>query len=77
MPLKLEAERKTEIIDELMRFFATQFDEELSEFRASELVDFMLKQIGPSQYNQGIEDAAAFLMLKLEDMDAELHQEEV
>ncbi len=74
--MKLGTERKTEIANALIRLFATRFDEELSQFRAEEITDFMASQIGPYQYNQAINDACAFMMAKLDDMDVELHQPE-
>ena len=59
-----------------MGYFSSEFDEQLSEFRARELVDFMLKQIGPSQYNQAIQDARKYMAGKLDDLDTEFFEPE-
>ena len=76
MRIKLDEDRKSEITRAVMGYFSSQFDEELSEFRARELVDFMLKQIGPSQYNQAIQDARKYMADKLEDLDTEFFEPE-
>ncbi len=74
MRIKLNEDRKSEIVRALMGYFSSEFDEEISEFRAQELVEFMLKQIGPSQYNQAIQDARKYMQEKLEDLDTEFFE---
>ncbi len=74
MRIKLDEDRKSEIVRALMGYFSSEFDEEISEFRAQELVEFMLKQIGPSQYNQAIQDARKYMQEKLEDLDTEFFE---
>lgn len=69
--LDLSPERRAELVTELQAYFADEFDETLSAFRAEELLTFMLKQLGPSLYNAGIQDARAFLAEKLDDLDIE------
>ena len=76
MNLKLDDDRKAEIVRAVMAYFSSEFDEELSEFRAQELVEFMHKQIGPSHYNQAIQDARKFMAQKLEDLDTEFFEPE-
>lgn len=76
MRINLNDERKADIARALAGFFQDEFDEKLSEFRALEVVDFMLHQIGPSQYNQAIADARGYLAQKLDDLDTEFHEPE-
>lgn len=76
MRIKLDEERRADIIRAVMGYFSSEFDETLSEYRAEALVDFMLKQIGPSQYNQAIQDARKFMTQKLEDLDTEFFEPE-
>ncbi len=74
MRIKLDEKRKSEISQALVNLFATEFDEQISQFRADEIVDFMLTQIGPSQYNQAITDARKYMAEKLNDLDMEFHE---
>ena len=76
MTLSLEKNRKTAICTSLKSFYKAEFDETLSDFRAEQLVDFMLNQIGPSQYNQAIQDARKFISEKLDDLDTEFYVSE-
>jgi len=74
MRIKLDEKRKSEISQALVSLFATEFDERLSQFKADEIVNFMLNQIGPSQYNQAITDARKYMAEKLDDLDMEFHE---
>lgn len=69
--LTLSDERRDALIDALQGYFRAEFDEELSAFRAEELLTFMLNQLGPTLYNQGLGDARAFLSEKLDDLDTD------
>lgn len=76
MGLKLEEARKLEIATALAAYFRAEFDEDMSEFRAEAVTEFMLAQIGPSQYNQGIADARGYLAEKINDLDVEFNEPE-
>jgi uncharacterized protein (DUF2164 family) len=76
MRIKLDDERKREIIRALIGFHVSEFDEEVTEYRAEAIVDFMLRQIGPSQYNQAIADARKYMAEKLDDLDTEFFEPE-
>ena len=76
MRIKLNDDRKAQVSQDLVNFFYSEFDEDMSTFRANEIVEFMLKKIGPSQYNQGVADARAFMAEKIEDIDTEFHEPE-
>ena len=76
MRIKLNDIRKAEITRALMAYSSSEFDEDISEFQAEALVEFLLRQIGPSQYNQGIADAHGYLAEKLADLDVEFHEPE-
>ena len=73
MQLKLDDTRRSDLVRQLRGFFAEEFDEEVSEFRAEQLLDFFLEAIGPPIYNQAVQDARGFIMRKLDDLDGEVH----
>jgi uncharacterized protein (DUF2164 family) len=76
MRIRLSAERRAAILTQLERFFLTEFDEELSTYRAERILDFFVKTLGPSVYNQAIQDARKFMLERLEDLDAEFYEED-
>ena len=71
MRINLSEDRRNDLIRSLTAFYHSEFDEDLSRFRAEQIVDFFLKALGPVVYNQAIQDARAFIAEKLEDLDAE------
>jgi uncharacterized protein (DUF2164 family) len=48
-------------------------DEALSDFRAAQILDLMLKTLGPGIYNQAVQDVRAHLQSKLDDLDGEVY----
>ena len=74
MTIELDEARKKRAVEKLKKFYRNDFDEELSAFRAEQLLEFMLTVLGPQIYNQGVDDARVFFQQKLEDLDAEIHE---
>ncbi len=74
--LTLSDERSAALATALQAYFAAEFDEPLSDFRAQELLTFMMGQLGPSLCNAGIADARSFLADKLDDLDIEFTLED-
>jgi uncharacterized protein (DUF2164 family) len=74
--IRLSAERRKRLIEEIQGHFNDEFDERLSEFRAEGLLDFFLAELGPAVYNQGVHDARDYLHEKLGDLDGEVYEPE-
>ena len=74
--IRLSDEQRNRLIRGLQNYFAEQFDEDLSSFRAEGLQDFVLAEVAPAVYNQGVRDACAHLQEKLIDLEAEVHEPE-
>jgi uncharacterized protein (DUF2164 family) len=76
MRVKLSDDRKARIEGDLIAFWQSEFDEAISEFQAAAIVDFMLRRIGPSQYNQAIADARGYMARIIDEIDTEFHEPE-
>lgn len=72
MTIKLDPQRRTRVIADLQLLFSKEFDEKLSDFKANEVVDLMLKTLGPAVYNQAVQDVRSHLQTKLDDLDGEV-----
>lgn len=72
--ITLSDERRSQLIDEVQGYFLDEFDESLSEFRASGLLDFFVARLGPPVYNQGVRDACEFVQRKLGDIEGEVYE---
>tara|TARA_R110000787_G_scaffold102192_4_gene208065 strand:+ start:27578 stop:27817 length:240 start_codon:yes stop_codon:yes gene_type:complete len=70
--ITLTPERREALCREVQKTFSVAFDETLSDFRAGEIVDLMLKTMGPAVYNQAVQDVRAHLQGKLDDLDGEV-----
>ena len=76
MPIELSAGRQTEFKGQLQALFRAKFDEELSEFRANEILGLFLRTLGPAVYNQAVQDVRAHLQVKLDDLEGEVYAED-
>lgn len=72
MKVALAAERRTRLVAHLQKLFSTEFDEELSDFRAERIIDLMLRTLGPTVYNQAVQDVRTHFQVKLDDLEGEV-----
>jgi len=73
VPMTLSDDRRHQLVLGLEGFYLEQFDEELSRFRAEQILDFLLSSLGPPIYNQAVQDARAFMQRKLDELDGEVY----
>lgn len=71
--ITLSEDRRARLTGQLQSLFETQFDEALSTFRAEQILELMLKTLGPGIYNQAVQDVRAHLQTKLDDLDGEVY----
>lgn len=50
----------------LQEYMASELDQELEQFAAEFLLDYLTRELGPYYYNQGLLDAQALLEKRLE-----------
>lgn len=71
--IALSDDRRERLVGQLQTLFASEFDETLSAFRAEQILELMLKTLGPGIYNQAVQDVRAHLQSKLDDLDGEVY----
>ena len=76
MTVRIDDTRREVLVARLRGFFLEEFDEELSPFRAAQILDFLLETLGPQVYNQAVQDARGFMQQKLDDLDGDLYMPE-
>ena len=74
MRIRLTDDRRERMLIAIQRWFRSEFDEELSDFKAGQLLDFFVRELGPPVYNQAIRDAHGFVRNKLEDLEGEFYE---
>ncbi len=76
MPIDLPREVQQPLIASIKRFFAEQMDEEIGDLKAGFLLEFCLREIGPSVYNRAITDAQAYIQERTLDLGAACYEPE-
>ena len=74
LAIEMDELRRESLVSGVQAFFLETFEEDLSAFRAEQLLDFFLSVVGPAIYNQAIQDARIFMQKKLDDLDADVHE---
>lgn len=73
IPIKLPKEQKDEIIRSVIAYFEQERSESIGELGAEQLVDIMIKEIGPYIYNKAIEDSRQTILQKTAELEDELY----
>jgi uncharacterized protein (DUF2164 family) len=68
MAVQLDKDTEQYLLGSIRRFFAEELDEDIGDLKAGRVLDFCLREIGPSTYNQAISDAQAFFQEKVSDL---------
>ncbi len=66
--IELTPETKKLLLANLQNYYSAERDEELSEFQAGLLLEFILSDIGVYIYNQAIADAQKLMQQKTEEL---------
>jgi uncharacterized protein (DUF2164 family) len=61
MAVKLADDTEKRLVASIKRFFEEEMDEPVGDLKALRVLDFCLREIAPSVYNQAIADAQAYL----------------
>jgi len=76
MPIKLSKDSEAFLLGSLKRYAAEELDLEMGDLKAKLLLDYVLKEIGPSVYNQAVADAQANLQEKVADLGVDCFEAE-
>lgn len=66
--LQLSKSSKEKMINEIKRFFLEERDEDLGDLSAMIILDFIIENIAPEFYNEGLKDAIKSLNEKIDDI---------
>lgn len=77
MTIKLKDETRLYLIGSIQRYFSENMDEPVGDLKAGLLLDFCLREIGPSVYNQAVADAQLHLQDKVAQIDVDCHEAEL
>ncbi len=69
MTIELTDDTRKKLIESVQRFFNETMEENVGHLRAGFVVDFCLKEIGPTIYNKAISDAQSYFFGKTQDLE--------
>jgi len=69
MAVTLSPEARKQALASLRRFCTEDLELEVTDLQTIGLLDFVLKEVGPSVYNGAISDAQAFLRDRVADLE--------
>ncbi|WLR52168.1 DUF2164 domain-containing protein [Bacillus tianshenii] len=64
----LSTETKEELQRSIKNYFYEERNEEIGDLAATLFLDFIMQEIAPTFYNQGVTDAQQYISNKLEDI---------
>jgi uncharacterized protein (DUF2164 family) len=76
MPITLKKDIEQQLIDSIKLYFTEHMSDEIGDLRAALLLEFCLKEIGPSIYNQAIADARRYMEEKAADFETICYEPE-
>lgn len=76
MPVELSKEASEKAIGSIRRYCSERLEHDISELQARLLLDFMLKEIGPSVYNAAIADAQVYMRDRVGDLEGACYETE-
>lgn len=76
MAIKLKSEVEEQLIGSLRRYWKQEEDEDLGELRARLFLKFIIEEVGPTIYNQAIQDAQEYMQEKASEMEISCYAEE-
>jgi len=69
-------EAKKQAVSSIKRYFEEEMDQEIGDLKAGLVLDYFLKEFGPTVYNCAIADAKAFFEERAADLDGVCYRAE-
>jgi uncharacterized protein (DUF2164 family) len=76
VPIRIQPEKVKQIQASIKRYVAENFDEEIGDLKAGLMLDFVLKEIAPTVYNQAIADAQSYFQARVSDLEGVCYEAE-
>lgn len=65
---KITKEKRDEMIAAIKAYYLDERDEEIGDLAASMVLDFIMEELAPEFYNQGVYDAYKYMNDRVEDL---------
>ncbi len=76
MAITLSPEATKQLLASIKRYVAENLEQDIGDLKAGMLLDYFLKEIGPTVYNQAIADAQAYFQGRVADLEGVCFEKE-
>lgn len=76
MPITLLPDTRKDMLESIKRYVSENLEQEIGDLQAGFLLDYVLKEIGPSVYNAAIRDAQGYFQERVGDLEGVCFQKE-
>jgi uncharacterized protein (DUF2164 family) len=76
MAISLSQDITKQLHASIRRYFAENLDQDIGDLKAGMLLDFVLREIGPTIYNQAIGDARTYFEGRVIDLEGVCYEKE-
>jgi uncharacterized protein (DUF2164 family) len=77
MAIQLPKEVEKQLIVSIKRYFDEYMEDEIGDLKAKLLLDYVVREVGPSIYNQAVADVQAYMQGKVADVENTLYEPEL
>lgn len=76
MAIELRPDDAAQLRESIKRFVAEHMDQDIGDLKATMLLDFCVREIGPTIYNKAIQDAQRYFETKVVDLEGSCYEHE-
>jgi uncharacterized protein (DUF2164 family) len=76
MAITLSPDARKQALASIKQYASENLEQDLGDLQAGLMLDYILKDIGPSIYNRAIQDAQTYLQDRISDLEGVCHEQE-
>jgi uncharacterized protein (DUF2164 family) len=77
MSIELDKARRDTLLSSIKEHVSEVFEQDIGDLKASLLLDFVLREIGPAIYNKAVSDAQATMIEMIAELDGTCFESEL
>lgn len=70
--IEFTKEEREILVEKIKTYFESELNQDIGQFEAEFLIDFISENLGSYYYNRGLQDAQIAIRSKLDDVEAEI-----
>jgi uncharacterized protein (DUF2164 family) len=76
MPIDLDPDARRQAIASIQRLFREELEQDVGDLKAGTVLEFFLRELAPTAYNRGVQDAQRYLQERALDLEGACHEDE-